>query len=429
MSKGPRRLCCCFVALAALLQNFALAQTYKFNADPTKERQPFALADGDRVVLLGSTFIEREAEHGYLEAALTSRYAGRNIQFRNLGWSGDNVFGEARARFGSVADGFAHLKEHVQALKPTVILVNYGANESFAGPDGLPAFLAGYDALLAVLDETKARIVFIAPNAHEDLGRPLPDPAPHNKDLKLYCDAIAKLAARRQDPLVNLYDLLGKKLQPPSSAPLTDNGMHLTAYGYWRATPAIEQALGLPARRWQIELDARDQNIAARGTTVSRAHFAPNKVTFAALDEQLPLAPPPADAPPHVSLSEVRVVRAFNLPSGKYALKIGGAEVAVGTAAEWAAGRPIAGGPDVEQAEQLRKVILAKNLLYFHRWRPQNETYLFGFRKHEQGQNAVEIPQFDPLVVAKERAIRDLSVPVERQYELIRVDSKQVNSK
>jgi hypothetical protein len=33
--------------------------------------------------------------------------------------------------------------------------------------------------------------------------------------------------------------------------------------------------------------------------------------------------------------------------------------------------------------------------LFFHRWRPANWTYLFGFRKHEQGRNAVEIPRFD----------------------------------
>ncbi len=429
MPQRPPLWCCCLAALAAILPGAALAQTYQFNADASTDRQPFALVDGDRVVLLGSTLIEREAEHGYWEAALTSRYPGRNIQFRNLGWSGDNAFGEARARFGSVADGFAHLKQHVLALQPTVIFVSYGANESFAGPEGLASFLAGYDTLLAVLDETKARIVFIAPNAHEDLGRPLPDPASHNKDLKLYCDAIAKLAAHRQAPLVNLYDLLGKKLKPPSSAPLTDNGMHLTAYGYWRTTPVVEAALGLPARRWQIELDARDQNISARGVTISRARFAPARITLAALDAQLPLAPAPADSPPEVFIAEPRMVRAYDLAPGKYTLRIDGVDVATGTAAEWAAGRQIVGGPDMEQAEQLRKVILAKNLLYFHRWRPQNETYLFGFRKHEQGQNAVEIPQFDPLVSAKERTIRELSVPVEREYELIQVDLKQVDSK
>jgi hypothetical protein len=62
------------------------------------------------------------------------------------------------------------------------------------------------------------------------------------------------------------------------------------------------------------------------------------------------------------------------------------------------------GGWD-ERAEKIRKLTVEKNRLYFHRWRPENETYIFGFRKHEQGRNAVEIPQFDPLVGEKEAQI------------------------
>ncbi|MEQ1851408.1 MAG: hypothetical protein ABMA01_07430, partial [Chthoniobacteraceae bacterium] len=55
---------------------------------------------------------------------------------------------------------------------------------------------------------------------------------------------------------------------------------------------------------------------------------------------------------------------------------------------------------DAETPEQrtLREAILRKNSLFFHRSRPANYTYIFGFRKHEQGRNAVEIPKFDPLV-------------------------------
>jgi hypothetical protein len=68
--------------------------------------------------------------------------------------------------------------------------------------------------------------------------------------------------------------------------------------------------------------------------------------------------------------------------------------------------------------ERLRKAIVQKNLLYFHRWRPQNDTYLFGFRRHEQGQNAKEIPQFDPLVARVEADIARLRVPVPHTYEL-----------
>ena len=56
----------------------------------------------------------------------------------------------------------------------------------------------------------------------------------------------------------------------------------------------------------------------------------------------------------------------------------------------------------------MRQAIVAKNRLYFYRWRPQNETYLFGHRKHEQGRNAAELPHFDPLVSAKELEISKL---------------------
>jgi lysophospholipase L1-like esterase len=56
----------------------------------------------------------------------------------------------------------------------------------------------------------------------------------------------------------------------------------------------------------------------------------------------------------------------------------------------------------------VRAAIVAKNELFFHRWRPQNETYLFGFRKHEQGKNAKEIVEFDPLIAKAEDEIRKL---------------------
>lgn len=58
--------------------------------------------------------------------------------------------------------------------------------------------------------------------------------------------------------------------------------------------------------------------------------------------------------------------------------------------------------------ESLRRAVIAKDTLFFNRWRPQNETYLFGFRKHEQGQNAKEIPMFDPLIVQGDEAIQKL---------------------
>src|SRR5579862_2633101 len=123
----------------------------------------FELRDGDRVVFLGSTFIEREQRYGYWEAALTARWPDRNIILRNLGWSGDTVWGDARAGFDTPKEGYKRLIERTLGVKPTVILVGYGTNESFAGETGLPRFREQLNKLLDDLAPSKARIVLLAP--------------------------------------------------------------------------------------------------------------------------------------------------------------------------------------------------------------------------------------------------------------------------
>ena len=72
-----------------------------------------------------------------------------------------------------------------------------------------------------------------------------------------------------------------------------------------------------------------------------------------------------------------------------------------GHAANWDAETPA--------QHTLRQAILRKNALFFHRSRPANYTYIFGFRKGEQGRNAVEIPRFDPLVDKAEANVIGIS--------------------
>ena len=114
------------------------------------------------------------------------------------------------------------------------------------------------------------------------------------------------------------------------------------------------------------------------------------------------------------------MVRLRSLAPGQYTLKIDGQPVASAAANVWAEGVKLQRGPEVEQVERLRAAIVAKNELFFHRYRPQNDTYLFGFRKHEQGQNSREIPQFDPLIARAEADIARLRVPATHRYELVK---------
>ena len=65
----------------------------------------------------------------------------------------------------------------------------------------------------------------------------------------------------------------------------------------------------------------------------------------------------------------------------------------------------------------MRSLIRQKNELFFHRFRPQNETYLHGFRKHEQGQNAKEMAELDEPIKKVEEQIAKLRLP--KAYSLV----------
>jgi lysophospholipase L1-like esterase len=373
--------------------------------------EPLTLADGDRVVLVGSTLIEREQRSGYWETALTRRFPGRKIQIRNLGWSGDTVFGHARAGFGSTADGFRHLRDHVLALKPTVVLLGYGTNESFDGPIGLPRFQEGCKTLLAVLAPTRARILWLSPLRQEKMPPPLPDPVEQNRNLGLYRDAIAEIARSHGHGFVDLFTPLSRDNGPPR----TDNGIHLTAQGYWESARVLEQGLGLKDIPFRVTLKADGGVGEVQGTTVQQAPGL--KRGWVLTDDVLPFPPAPEKGTSLPSALQ-RVITIEGLAPGKYTLTIDGEPVATAEAGEWARGVSLTRGKELDQVERLRQAIIAKDLLYFHRWRPQNETYLFGFRKHEQGQNAREIPQFDPLVEKAEEEIAQLTRPQKHTYEI-----------
>ncbi len=388
----------------------------------------FELLDGDRVVLLGNTLIERDQKYGYTEAGLTERFPDRNITFRNLGWSGDTVWSDARGQFDPPAEGFKRMKEHVLSLKPSVLLIGYGTNESFAGPDGIPKFLDGLKALIDSLSSTKARIVILSPLRMENLGPPLPDPTRQNKNLELYTAALRKFAVDNHYPFVNLFDTLipapdGDAKPNPKRERLTDDEEHLTNRGYFRFAEELEVGLlGVP-RKWEVTVDAAGGKVASAGCKTADTSIRPDGLRFKLTDEVLPLPLPPTEADVGYRYGANRMLRISGLKPGKYQLRIDGKANLAATAEELEAGVVIRSGPSFAQAEELRTAIDHKNELYFDRWRPQNVTYLFLFRKHEQGQNAAEIPKFDPLVADQEQQIAKLREPQTQLVELVHLEA------
>ena len=280
----------------------------------------WSLRDGDRVVFLGDTFVEREGDRGFIETALVAAHPEASLTFRNLGWSGDTVWAESRGVFDQPAKGYERMLALVRELKPTIVFVAYGRNESYQGEAGLAAFRTQLEKLCDDLRTAAAagaanesvkpvdvRLVLVTPHRFETA-----DDDARNMALSIYSQAIRDVATAKQAGLVDLF------AQLPTTATLgqklTENGVHLSNAGYAQAARVFAAASG------------------------------------------------------HES------------------------------SADFAA-----------RSDTLRKQVVAKNTLFFHRWRPANETYIFLFRKHEQGNNAIEIPQFDPLVEAAEQKVRSLA--------------------
>lgn len=283
----------------------AVAAGVSAAADPAPTPETWLRA-GDRVVLLGDTFIEREGDRGFIETALVAAHPQANLTIRNLGWSGDTVWAESRGVFDTPAQGYERMLTLVREIAPTVVVVAYGRNESFRGPEGLPAFRGQLQKLCADLRGSPGgpRLVLVTPHPFEGA-----ESAARNASLAEYAAVIREMAQAEGAALVDLFAEIRRHAAP--DAALTENGTHLSDAGYAAAAAVFAASCGRP------------------------------------LPQDFPTA--------HT---------------------------------------------------ELRRLVVDKNRLFFHRWRPANETYIFLFRKHEQGNNAVEIPQFDPLVEAAEARVR-----------------------
>lgn len=380
-----------------------------------RERGLFEFKDKDRLVLLGSAFIERMQSNGYFELELISAFPDKDITVRNLGWSGDNVWGDARAVFGSRADGFKRLLSDVNLCAPSVILVCYGENEAYAGEAGLDEFRRGFETLLDALEKTGARLVIATPRKHGNVGKPFPDPAKYNADLRKYCDVMKEVAKEREHSFVDWYDV-------GAGPSLTENGLHLTPFGYWSIAQELVQSLGGRIWKWSISVDPTKKIFDAEGTLISAAAFGAEAISFEAQNYRIaPAGLKKEDEPNRGYGIPLEMEFDFRgLKNGEYVLKVDGVELSRDTADKFQE-IAFAGGSISEAASKLLAAINEKNFLFFNRYRPQNETYLFLFRKHEQGNNAVEIPQFDPLIAEQEKIIAELKKPVKQKFELRRV--------
>ena len=229
-------------------------------ASTTQAQSEFEFLPSDNICFIGNTLADRMQHYPWLETYLTQANSDKNIKFRNLGFSADEIKTRPRsANFGSP-------DQWLTKCNATVIFCFFGYNESMRGESGLSQFESelaqSIDQMLAQKfnGKTAPRLAFFSPIAHEDLNSPhLPDGKANNVNLELYSKAMKRICVEKNVPFYDLFTV-SKQLYQDSDVPLTMNGIHLTDHGNKELAkaiaPLLSPAKSIPSDKAIAELHA-----------------------------------------------------------------------------------------------------------------------------------------------------------------------------
>ena len=407
---------------------------------PAKARTaPFQFEDGDRVVFVGATFFERAQLSEHLEATLAGTLGDKRVIFRNLGWSADTTYADSRGIFDRPEVGYLRMVEHIRAEEPTVAMICYGQNEALTAGLSPEQYSDQLGRLLDELTASGIACVLVSPHELLPAVPPVPSPSRFNSRIKVYSETTGSVAQSRGLLFVDVFSGFTKQLRdidfainscykmPPeveekqgdsdSSSnwiyhSLAENGMHFTDYGYACASLAFrDRLLNIPANLPVVEVDGSAKTVTSSDAEIRNVKWNPDDATMVSFEvqEKMLSALPLVISAGAASAKDV-ALNGGVISQGETSQELRQRSFLAAKDSQFKQGRSFATEAN-PQYEAMRKLLLKKNELYFHRWRPQNITYLFGFRKHEQGNNAADIAKFDPFIQDLEKQIHELQQP------------------
>jgi len=375
----------------------------------------FDLKNGDRVVFLGNSLFENDFQYGYLELALTTRFPDRNVTFRNLGWSGDNVWGAGRSTYTNPPTPYQHLMQNIATAKPSVVILGYGGVEAQDGDEGLAHFKEGLNSLISKIDSLGAKTILLStiPVVSSDTAVNL---SKRNADLELYASAIAQVASARGKQFIDIYKPIWEISKKET---IIENGVHLNEIGYYFMANVLTNGLGLKTEKQTAAIAILKQNaVASANSRILASGKEIGDLQFTINEKYLPI---PAPVQSTWVGNNATILRIEGLKKGFYSLTANGDEVVTAAAQEWEKGVEIKQGPSYTQAAEIREMILKKNELHFFQYRPINETYIIGFRAYEQGKHVKDLADQDILIKWLEGQISLKRMPKEVVYKLIAI--------
>ena len=353
----------------------------------------FALRDGDRVVLLGDSITEQKLYTSYLEAYTLTRFPKQKFTFFGRGWGGDTAwlrmrsFPDEKALHAATGDAQQKLieasvddplKRDVIAVKPTLVMINFGMNDHNYEPfreDIIKTYVRSQTHLVKTLAKNGARVVLLTPQPIENRSsNPATDA--RNQALVKFAAGLKEVAAKEGATFVNQFDPYMAILQREHALDVNasiggGDEIHPGPVGHTLMASIILQQLNAPALVSSAELDvAADQSaklVNAAKCAVTNVKYQKNKLQFDRADECLPM---PVDERAMAALKLAPVLDALNryelkvtgLPADRYDIMIDGEFATTLTKQELAKGWNLAvsAGPISKQAKDVLALIIKK---------------------------------------------------------------------
>lgn len=361
---------------------FILIGFYRGNAQSSSAAIQWKSSE-NRVVFIGNGMMEEAQKEGSLEYLLWSNFPDHKITFRNIGWSGDDVYGSARSYISQPPKPYDLMMDQLKNTQPDVVFVGYGAVEAYQGARGLSDFRKGLLQLIDTILQLEAQPILLTPIPQIPGQNTKVNIENRNAQLALYASEIQKIATEKSLVSVDLMQDWGTN---PAQY-YQDNGVILNKTGYRKWALKIARALGLSTQPWAVSLEGSNGNIIhVSDVAIQDLKVTPDQISFTVVNEKLPLNPCSSERE-----DQQRTLQIKGLKNEVYALYRSGELIAVANGKQWAEGIALTQGDNFDQGQWLKKRISEIHDLYFWQYRPLNRTYLVGMRTHEQGQNSYEL--------------------------------------
>jgi lysophospholipase L1-like esterase len=295
------------------------------------DKTEFPFREGDRVAWIGSSSTNIGVWPKTMEFLLRTRHPELKLTFKRYSTGG-----------GTFATGLQNLDKWLADGKPTLVFFNYGTNDAAAAEKGLPTLKDNIGKCVTKAKAAGARVLLLTPQA-ADVRK---SGAVAAQRREMYAEAMLEFAKDKAwPPVVDVFhplaDLQKNGQKDDDSYTILKDTIHLTNPAYVGWGYLLYERLNPTLIESSASLTADGKVAGTNRCRIEDVKLANGVLTFARLDEVLPILPP-GPLPPRLYVPLEKwskyALQIDGLPEGVYEIRCEDKRIGSASAAKLAQG-------------------------------------------------------------------------------------------